>query len=117
MKTRKTESGGVVVRSEAAVVAEIEDGRCWDVLRTNEGLRYCRAEDLSDPGKWRVCMSVQDLASRVHHSNLCVRIAGNPNAPTPTIDKKFDGFRNFHVSGIDLINSGTSQVITRGIGM
>src|SRR3989338_4757279 len=100
------------ISGTAAVIAEIvrePDGanghfhpKGFVVVRTPEGIKFCKEEDLGFPIRWRtLACNLRNFIGQLNGGPgiALVRAASDPNAPSPEMDKEFKGFRQFQNSG------------------
>lgn len=126
MQARKrTERVGeevVTVKSEAAVVAKIVNGRTWYVLATTSGMMYTLKDEWR-PSRWQklpqipgVAPSVFGLVEKLAYANHTgpFEFHGSlqPNADQPnTEDIVFYDLASFRRSSFNMIDTGTRNVI------
>lgn len=92
-----------LVRAEAVVVAEITNGRVYDIMRTPDGLKVCPVADLDSINRWKPVESLRGFVSALKEDNFFrVQTTGQPNLPKPNLERRFFGRDCFMRSMFDL---------------
>lgn len=114
MKANKVEAqqpGVILVTAEAAVVAEVENGKVYEVVRTTDGLMVCPLAELSNTQRWRKIVSLKSFVNDLPDDRYFrVRVATEPNVSAPDLNRFFFGRECFNGSGFDMICTGTSRI-------
>ena len=91
------------VSTETVVVAEVTNGRVYDVMRTPDGLMVCLVETMGNISKWKPVSSLRGFVEILanDHSFL-VQTTSQPNLPKPNLERRFFGRDCFMRSMFDL---------------
>ncbi|MBI2454256.1 MAG: hypothetical protein HYV54_01640 [Parcubacteria group bacterium] len=113
MKASKVEAqpGVVSVTVEAAVVAEVENGKVYEVIRTPGGLMVCPLADITNTNRWRKIESLKSFVAQLHDDKFFrVHVAMEPNAERPNLNRCIYGKGCFNESGFDMVFTETGYI-------
>ena len=92
-----------MVRAEAVVVAEVTNGRVYDIMRTPDGLMVCPVENMDNINRWKPVESLRVFVSALKEDNFFrVQTTSQPNLPKPNLERGFFGRDCFMRSEFDL---------------
>ena len=92
-----------MVRTEAVVVAEVTNGRVYDIMRTPSGLMVCPVTDLGNINRWKPVESLRGFVSALKEDDFFrVQTTSQPNNERPNLERRFFGRDCFLGSMFDL---------------
>ncbi len=103
------------VSTEAVVVAEVTNGRVYDIMRTPDGLMVCPVENLGNINRWKPVVSLLGFIESLD-GDLFFRVqtTSQPNLPKPKLERGFFGRDCFISSRFDLVWNSDKKMVEVG---